>query len=1095
MKLAVTFSLVCAAVTAAAQSANYDRAGNLVSLGAGNPGPPTVRGPTSILAQPGDVATLSVAATGSNLQFRWFFNSSPLPNATGSTLVLNSLSAQNLGQYFLIASNSFGVVTSQVAQVDFDTDRDGLGDSWELAYFGSLTNQTGAMDWDQDGVSNLLEYQDGSNPTNSQSFRVRLDLRAFNGSVSFAPNAESYALNSTVTLTAVPDPGLSFISWSGALTGTNNPATLNLAGNVPIQATFGLPLAAALNTTNAIITGGSGGWFGQTEITHDGESAAGVAPPLVDTEAPFLETTLITKREGTASFQWKIDGEHDDALTLTVNGLIPFPTRGIFGVTDWQLKTIYLPAGTNTLRWSYARNGGGWTETGSLTKPRDSAYLDQLVVTEYANPQLDSDHNGLPDLWEYRYFDQIGNDPNADPDGDGVTTATELADGTNPNDSSSVLPRVSFTIEGNGSALAAPGRAAYQRGDSITNTAAAANGWRFIAWIGPFDNNYFFPKLNTNNPATDRLNTSKNYRAVFGTPPGEAVDAPNLAWTTSADLPWFGQSLVTHDGVMAAQSGLTVDQVADSQSWLETKVTGPGTLSFFWKTSSASTNDYFTLLIDSIPATDPLSGPTAWQPVELSLPAGDHNLRWLFQRYYGYDTNALNTAWLDQVNFTAGATKPKFLQTPPSLTGFEGQNLSLHPALRGTPPITCQVLLNGVALSQPDANPILTVSNLTPAMAGQWVVRAQNASGTTDSAAFPVTILPRPRNDQFANAATLVDSAPGFDGYTIGATAEPGEPSHAGYAPRATVWHRWTAPLAEGIHFTAVATNPPDNLILAVYTGATLSSLKQVVAGDTYPELTNGVELARVDLRWRAAAGVTYWIAADAGDQGAFYHLSWQTASPPPNDAFANRIATTGSYVLISGDNTFATAEPGEPPVFSIPPFFYLYASNTLWWSWTAPATGNLLIQDQNDDVTALISMFTGTTLATLKKVVDPMSGQNSLDVTAGNVYAISADSQSGDTGRFTFLLMMNALTLRAVQTRAGDPMHMELLGPPQTLVVVQFSPNLRDWYPWSTNNIPSEGLLKLTFDPPAAPSPDPNGDVFEPLPSATKRFFRVLVP
>ena len=45
---------------------------------------------------------------------------------------------------------------------------------------------------------------------------------------------------------------------------------------------------------------------------------------------------------------------------------------------------------------------------------------------------VDSDHNGLPDAWEIKYFGHIGVDPNADPDGDGLTNLQEYQRGTDP---------------------------------------------------------------------------------------------------------------------------------------------------------------------------------------------------------------------------------------------------------------------------------------------------------------------------------------------------------------------------------------------------------------------------------------------------------------------------------------------------------------------------------------------------------------------------------------------------------------------------------------------------------------------------------------
>lgn len=60
-----------------------------------------------------------------------------------------------------VASNA---VIFTVAAAETDTDADGLGDSWERMYFGNLA-QTGAGDFDGDGITNLQEYQQGRNPT------------------------------------------------------------------------------------------------------------------------------------------------------------------------------------------------------------------------------------------------------------------------------------------------------------------------------------------------------------------------------------------------------------------------------------------------------------------------------------------------------------------------------------------------------------------------------------------------------------------------------------------------------------------------------------------------------------------------------------------------------------------------------------------------------------------------------------------------------------------------------------------------------------------------------------------------------------------
>ncbi|MEE9224446.1 MAG: hypothetical protein V3U51_06845 [Thermoplasmata archaeon] len=60
----------------------------------------------------------------------------------------------------LLASVSF--VSPVFAEEDIDSD--GLPDSWEIQYFGDLS-QDGEGDFDSDGFTNLEEYEAGTDPT------------------------------------------------------------------------------------------------------------------------------------------------------------------------------------------------------------------------------------------------------------------------------------------------------------------------------------------------------------------------------------------------------------------------------------------------------------------------------------------------------------------------------------------------------------------------------------------------------------------------------------------------------------------------------------------------------------------------------------------------------------------------------------------------------------------------------------------------------------------------------------------------------------------------------------------------------------------
>jgi hypothetical protein len=58
------------------------------------------------------------------------------------------------------------------------------------------------------------------------------------GVVTKSPNKPIYFYGETVILTAIPDPGWHFSSWSGDAEGVTNPLTFIISGNANITANF-----------------------------------------------------------------------------------------------------------------------------------------------------------------------------------------------------------------------------------------------------------------------------------------------------------------------------------------------------------------------------------------------------------------------------------------------------------------------------------------------------------------------------------------------------------------------------------------------------------------------------------------------------------------------------------------------------------------------------------------------------------------------------------------------------------------------------------------------------------------------------------------
>src|SRR6185436_4953489 len=91
----------------------------------------------------------------------------PVLSADGSVLAFQSSAGDLVGDDFNGRSDVF--VLSLGTR---DSDGDAMDDAWELAYFGDLSRD-GLGDFDQDGMSDRLEYLAGTDPTNLGSvFRV-----------------------------------------------------------------------------------------------------------------------------------------------------------------------------------------------------------------------------------------------------------------------------------------------------------------------------------------------------------------------------------------------------------------------------------------------------------------------------------------------------------------------------------------------------------------------------------------------------------------------------------------------------------------------------------------------------------------------------------------------------------------------------------------------------------------------------------------------------------------------------------------------------------------------------------------------------------
>ena len=122
----------------------------------------------------------------------------------------------------------------------------------------------------------------------------------------------------------------------------------------------------------------------------------------------------------------------------------------------------------------------------------------------------------------------------------------------------------------------------------------------------------------------------------------------------------------------------------------------------------------------------------------------------------------------------------------------------------------------------------------------------------------------RPNGDDF-NTAQPIEGGLSLND-TLAATAEPGEPLHAGVPGGKSVWWRWQATASAQVTIDTLGSD--FDTVLAVYTGDSLETLNSVAFNDDTAGLLSEVS-------FNATPGTTYFVAVDgfAGASGSVLSL------------------------------------------------------------------------------------------------------------------------------------------------------------------------------------------------------------------------------
>jgi uncharacterized repeat protein (TIGR02543 family) len=126
------------------------------------------------------------------------------------------------------------------------------------------------------------------------------------GSVVRSPDAVSYAVSTTIALTATPATGYSFTGWSGDLSGTKNPETITMDTDKTVTVSFVMNAGSLMKLT-----------IGSKMILVDGKQVPIDASPDIFSSRTFIPIRIVTEVFG-GSIAWDAA---EQKVTVVRNGM------------------------------------------------------------------------------------------------------------------------------------------------------------------------------------------------------------------------------------------------------------------------------------------------------------------------------------------------------------------------------------------------------------------------------------------------------------------------------------------------------------------------------------------------------------------------------------------------------------------------------------------------------------------------------------------------------------------------------------------------------------------------------------------------------
>lgn len=583
---------------------------------------------------------LNVSAQGTPPFFyQWKHAGTNLPGAVSSQLDLSPFSAAKAGGYTCVVTNAIGHAETSPITLELRPDRPVI-----LAQPQPLTLAAGEY-------LTVWAEVEGGFPLAYQWFKDDVLLAGENQS----------SLNRSPA--ALGDTGYYQLQITNGNGSVRSDRVLVTVGDA-VPTGDALEASALPWWSENQCSAGLVGWFGQTNVTHDGVDALASEPMVFD---GVCERTVLTKISGTGtlSFWWKLDGAAADELRAEVldsaSNVIASVTRSGSEGPDWANTNLTVTTGGIFIRWTLASGDGD----DSLLP---QAWLDEIQagITDSA---LDYALNEPGLLWLTGSQDALSGNLN-----DGWFAQTIVSyDGIAAAQSPALQPFGSGWLQTTLTGPAVLDEKVFVRGDSdalleFTMDGEPAPFGRVGGEPGPvtFYTSFFVipPGAHTarwelkagaqaTNNAVAWLDSIRLYTDVTDIP-----GQPDLASALdNSSHAWLGYLwTVVTNGMFTGGTAAKTPPIPDfSGAPLDTAMVGPAAIEFDWWVESQP-GDYFRFLIDDSEV-QAITGGGGKQHVRAAFNSGIHHLRWIYQKDSSGSAGA-DAGWLDNVVVTPVTNRP-----------------------------------------------------------------------------------------------------------------------------------------------------------------------------------------------------------------------------------------------------------------------------------------------------------------------------------------------------------------------------------------------------------------------------------------------------